>query len=137
MAFFEWDDKKLSLGVVAMDNQHKNLVKIVNRFYDASQQPPNKAANGKLLGELIQYTVTHFTEEEKYMESIKYPGLTEHKFQHKGLVTRALEVKKAFEAGTGAIDQEVLNFLKSWLMTHIQGHDMKYSQYVGATKKAA
>ena len=136
MSFMEWDDSKFGLGVSAMDNQHKNLIKLINRYFDASKQPPNKTANSKLLDELIQYTVTHFADEEKYMESIKYPGLTEHKFQHKGLVTRALEVKKAFDAGNGAIDQEVLNFLKSWLMTHIQGHDMKYSKHA-AGKKAA
>lgn len=135
MAFFDWDNK-FSVSVDAMDTQHKKLVDLVNRFFEASKQPPNKDKSGKLLNELINYTLTHFAEEEKYMESIKFPGLVEHKMLHKALVTRATEVKKEFDAGNGAIQQEVLNFLKSWLMTHIQGQDMKYGQHAKAKKAA-
>jgi hemerythrin-like metal-binding protein len=135
MAFFEWEEK-FSVLVPPMDAQHKKLVDIVNRFFEASKLPPNKERNGKLLNELIGYTLTHFAEEEKFMESIAFPGLNEHKMLHKALVARATEVKKEFDAGTGAIQQEVLNFLKSWLLTHIQGQDKKYGQHA-ASKKAS
>ena len=135
MAFFDWTDK-FSVAVPAMDTQHKKLVDIINRFFEASKETPNKEKNGKLLNELINYTVTYIVEEEKFMESTGFPGLVEHKMLHKALVARATEVKRDFDAGTGVIQQEVLNFLKSWLMTHIQGQDMKYGQHA-KTKKAA
>ena len=137
MAFFDWNDKQYSVSVSAMDHQHKNLVRIINAIYDASNQPPNQAATSELLDELIQYTVSHFAEEEKFMESIQYPALIEHKMQHQGLITRAGEVKKAFKAGDGTVELGVLNFLKTWLITHIQGHDMKYGEYSKAPDPSA
>lgn len=125
--FFIWETK-FSVFVPTMDAQHKKLVELVDRFFSASKLSPDKARNGKLLAELIDYTVIHFEEEEKYMAAIGFSGLREHKMFHKALVARAQEVKKEFEAGEGVIQQEVLNFLKCWLVTHIQCRDKMYSQ---------
>lgn len=136
MSFFNWDLRTFSVSVPEMDSQHEKLVAIVNQIYDASKRPPNKPENGKLLGELMKYTLTHFHDEEKYMKSIGYPQLDEHKAQHKELVGNATKAKITFDSGDGTINPELLNFLKNWLMSHIQGHDKKYGAF-SKTKKAA
>jgi hemerythrin-like metal-binding protein len=109
----------------------------VNRFNDASKEVADKTKNTQLLNELIQYTLTHFSDEEKFMESIGYPGINEHKMQHKWLVTRVTEFKAEFDAGTGKIDQKILIFLKSWIMNHIQSDDIKYGNHANQKKKSA
>ena len=35
MAFFEWDEKKYSVGIREMDQQHKQLLVLLNRLYES------------------------------------------------------------------------------------------------------
>lgn len=48
MALIEWESK-FSVGVFEIDNQHKQLVKIINTLFDAMKQ----GAGNKVLGRII------------------------------------------------------------------------------------
>ena len=59
------------------------------------------------------------------------PDLAAHKKEHVGLTDQVLEVQKKYKAGsTSTLSLEVLNFLKNWLIKHIQGTDKKYGPYL-------
>ncbi len=59
------------------------------------------------------------------MQESNYEGLDEQKRLHAALLSQVGEIYAKFKSGT-ALSQEVLSFLKSWLVNHIQGQDKRY-----------
>ena len=62
MNFFDWTPD-LDTGIGQVDEQHKILVRCLNELYEANQNK-DTAAEGRIIGDLIRYTVEHFTDEE-------------------------------------------------------------------------
>lgn len=132
MPLMSWSDK-LSVGVSTLDADHQKLVGMVNEMYDGIQAGHGKEAVGKILDQLISYTVVHFTREEKYFAETGYPASAAHKKEHVELTQQVVEIQKKYKAGaTSILSLEVMNFLKNWLLTHIQGSDKRYSAHLNA-----
>jgi hemerythrin-like metal-binding protein len=108
-----------------MDQEHQRLIDLINKLYAAMREGRGKDAIGLVLDELIDYTKTHFAHEEQLMRESSYAGYDDQKRAHEALVTQVLEAKQKFAAGT-ALSQEIMSFLKSWLINHIQGMDKQY-----------
>ena len=140
MPLMQWNDR-LSVGVEVFDGEHKKLVGMLNDLSDAMQAGHGNDALGKILSDLVSYTVTHFAHEEQDMDKYGYPDAAEHKKIHRELEAQAADVQKKFEAGASAtLSFEVLNFLKNWLLKHIQVTDKKFGAFLlekGAYKKAS
>jgi hemerythrin len=128
---FQWNDS-YSVKVGAMDAQHKQLFAIIQELYTAMRSGHGKAVAGDVLRRLIDYTVKHFTEEEKLMEKNGYPQLSQHRVEHKALVDKVVAFKKEFEAGTANITLELMTFLQKWLVDHIQTVDRRYGEFLNA-----
>ncbi len=128
MPLIEWNDG-LSVKIPEIDEQHKKLVSIINQLHDAMIKRAGQQVLGGLLNELIDYTVTHFQTEEKYMRGTTFPGYLTHKRQHDDLTKQAVELKAKFEAGQPCMTLEVMDFLKEWLTKHIQGSDKQYTDH--------
>jgi hemerythrin len=127
-----WNDK-FSVGVAAIDNEHKRLVQMLNELYDAIQAGRGKDALGKILDGLIAYTAGHFAHEERLFAETGYPASAAHTKEHEDLKKQVLDVQAKYRAGaTGVLSLEVMNFLKNWLVVHIQGSDRKYGPHLNA-----
>jgi hemerythrin len=130
MALMEWSDK-LSVGVAQFDAEHRRLVGMVNDLFDAVQAGKGKEALGGILEELIAYTETHFANEEEIMREHGYDEVDGHKSEHELLTRQVHEIRRKYMAGASAtLSMEVMNFLKNWLIKHIQGTDRKYSRFM-------
>jgi hemerythrin-like metal-binding protein len=117
--------RSYSVGVKQMDSEHQRLIDIINNLYAAMRSGHSRDAIGSILDELIDYTKTHFDHEERIMQEVGYVGFDEQKREHVALVNQIVEIQKKYRSGT-ALGQEVMAFLKSWLINHIQGLDKKY-----------
>lgn len=128
MALMTWSDS-FSVKVKLFDEQHKKLVDMINNLHEFMKQ--GKGADGakQVLNSLITYTQTHFAEEEKYMTAHGYPDLAAHKREHTNLITKASAIKKDIDSGKMLITQDLMLFLKDWLVKHIQGEDKKYGPF--------
>lgn len=131
MAFFVWNDR-YSVGVTELDSQHKQLIKILNELFEAMTSGKTKEVLGKVLNELITYTKTHFSSEERYLQSYGYPSLTEHKKEHEAFVAKVSAFQKDFSAGKLSLSVEMSSFLKNWLVQHISGVDKKYGSFLNS-----
>lgn len=130
MPLMTWSDK-MSVGVEVLDNDHKKLVDMVNRLFDGIQAGQGKEAVGQILDGLIAYTVEHFKREEDFFAQTGYPGSAEHKAIHADLCKQVVDIQQKYKSGaTAALSLEVMNFLKNWLVNHIQGADRKYGPYL-------
>ncbi len=139
MPLMEWNDK-LSVGVDAIDSDHKHLVGLVNELHDAMKAAKGKEVLGKVLDGLITYTKTHFGREEVEMAKHAYPKASEHIREHTNLTKQVLDVQAKFKAGNNAVlSMEVMAFLRDWLLKHIQASDKALGDFlkVQKTKKVA
>ncbi len=126
---FHWDES-LMVGIAEIDRQHKLLVDIVNElYYEAGQNSDHKML-GRILQGLVEYTKTHFTYEEGLLAMHGYPDLGPHQVKHKKLVARIMEFQGRVTANDEAVLEELLQFLKNWLASHIQGTDKKYVPFL-------
>jgi hemerythrin len=130
MPLMEWSDK-LSVGVAQFDAEHRRLVGMVNGLFDAVQAGKGREALGGILEELITYTETHFSHEEEIMRAHNYAGVESHAQEHTILTEQVHEIRRKYVAGQGAaLSMEMMNFLKNWLVKHIQGTDRKYTRFM-------
>ncbi len=129
MAVFQWNEK-LSVGVQKFDDQHKRLVQMVNELQEAMLASKGREASKKVLDQLVQYTVTHFKDEESAMAAAKFPGLAQHKIEHEKLCNQVLDYKKRVDGGDLSVTVELLKFLRGWLVDHITKTDMAYGVHL-------
>lgn len=129
MPLMNWNEK-MAVGVNLLDTDHQKLVAMLNELYDAVMKGQGKDALGKILDGLVDYTKVHFAHEEKFFSQTNYSDAAAHKKEHEALTKQVLEVQAKYKSGaTGTLSLEVMNFLKNWLINHIQGCDQKYSAH--------
>jgi hemerythrin len=130
MALIAWNDS-YSVKVKEMDDQHKKLVDMINELHEAMKVGKGKEVIGKVLTSLADYTRRHFTSEESLMKLHGYPAYEEQKKAHNQLVIQVVEIQKKYNEGL-VQSQQIISFLKEWLINHIQGMDQKYGSYLNA-----
>ncbi len=131
MALFTWNDS-YSVKVALCDQQHKKLFEIINQLADAMRVGKGNEIVSKTVGELLQYTRTHFQQEEALLKRANYPQLAPHQEQHKKFVADVEGLLKQTREGRAANSIQVLNLLRDWLVNHIQKTDKAYSDCLNA-----
>ncbi len=132
----EWTSA-LSVGVPEFDNQHRGLFDLINRLYEAMQAGESRAIIADVFDKLIAYTVSHFNAEETAFEQYGYPDAPEHVRAHRELVAQATELRTEFAAGRSMIAMDVADFLRDWVVNHIQGTDRRYTDFFAGTEFGA
>jgi hemerythrin len=131
MPVFTWNDS-YSVGLTSMDNQHKKLFDLINKLYDAMGAGKGQEAVGPAIKEMLDYTKTHFTAEERILERHNYPGLAEQKKQHGIYIQKVTDFQQKAQANSLTLSFEASQFLKEWLLNHIQVIDKQYSDFLKA-----
>jgi len=131
MVLFTWNDS-YSVKVSLCDQQHKQLFEIINQLADAMRTGQGKQAVSRTVGDLLQYTRTHFQEEEALLRNANYPQLAAHEEQHRKFVADIEALDKQTREGRVANSIQVLNLLRDWLINHILKTDKAYSDFLNA-----
>lgn len=126
MAFIQWSEN-MSVGNHIIDQQHKNLVKMVNTVYDAMGQGKGDEVLKPILKALVDYTKSHFSHEEQFMKQIGYPNLVQHQQIHQAFTQKVQDVYAKVTAGQHVSSVSLAGFLKDWLVSHIMSEDKKYA----------
>jgi hemerythrin len=134
--FVVWEER-YSMGIPAIDEQHKELLVLTNKLYDACREGEESAREyfREVIRSAVEYVQFHFTSEERLMERINFPELMEHKVQHTHFVKQVLEEVKNFEQGKSFVPNIFVRFLRDWVLTHIAMSDIKYAEYIKTLKK--
>ena len=122
----EWSDG-FSVGLEAIDEQHKTLIGMVNKLIDTPNLDSNSAVVTELLDGMIKYATTHFVEEEKQMALHNYADLPAHQEQHVAFMKKTAEFCSVEEGKVVVHDfsETVLAYLREWWLNHILDDDMK------------
>ncbi len=125
----QWSDA-LATGIAIFDGQHRKLVEMVNRLYAALRAGKSQEVLKSILDELVAYTRTHFGEEERLMQLHRYPELEAHRQAHANLMSRVEDFVTRYQAGSVSLGVDLMSFLKSWLLDHIQKIDRRYGPFL-------
>lgn len=129
MAVIGWKEV-YETGIVALDNEHRGLIAEINRLYEAIRDKCSEKILAEILASLTAYTVEHFQHEETLMAEYHFSGLDEHRKIHQALIAKVDEFRQRSEAGEEGVAQELLKFLRLWLLEHIVEVDKQYGPYL-------
>ncbi len=132
---FEWNPE-YSVNIGSIDGQHQNLFRIAAELHSAMSAGRAKGVLSQILDRLVQYTAVHFTYEERLMQSHGYPGLEEHKKEHRALTKQVMDFQADFDAGRAAVTVQLLQFVRQWLRDHIAQSDQRYAPFLRQRKVA-
>lgn len=121
-------------GIDAIDKQHQRLVDMVNHLGRAREtvftdMKHKQGAIGHVVGEMLSYTISHFSFEESLMQDAQYKYFQAHKRTHELFVARANEYQRRFMAGEDIVN-ELFEVLNRWLFNHIRNDDLAYAPAV-------
>jgi hemerythrin len=119
-----------TVGVKAMDEQHAVLMDALNEIRLALVRGQGREQVSEALNRLIEFTRMHFASEEQLLELHGFPGIGEHRDAHQKLLKQLEDV--ALRAQYNGEVKSMLLFLRDWYMTHIEGHDQMYGDWLNA-----
>jgi hemerythrin-like metal-binding protein len=123
-------DKRFEIGHAHIDSQHKELVRLINALYEGLVLGRGKTVTNEILLRLIEYTQTHFRDEERIFSATTYPNTQAHLKEHHDLEAKVTELMANLKSGSAVLGSDTLTFLKNWLTNHILGTDHGYKPYL-------
>ncbi len=129
MNYFSWNPQ-YNVGISKIDEQHQNLVKMINEFYVNLTTKPKKENMSKLIKGLKDYTVYHFQTEENLMTLYHFDGMVGHKKEHQEFINQINDYYERFINDQLIISIEITNFLRDWLIRHINGSDQLFGEFL-------
>lgn len=122
MSLLAWNDM-FSVGVLEIDNQHKQLIEITNRLNEAMTADRDHQALSGILSDLLAYTQTHFAYEERLMDQYRYADREQHLLEHRKLVQIVVDFQRKFAQGEVDLTSDLMALLRDWLSRHIMNSD--------------
>jgi len=130
MAFIEWSEK-YSVGIASIDEQHQNLVLLINKLNEAMACGEASTIIDEILIGLTEYTKMHFAFEEALFSQHGYPESEAHIAQHETMIKRVEQFEMDFrQDSSGAISLELMQFMTNWLLHHIKKSDKDYADFL-------
>jgi len=124
----QWDPV-YDTGVVAIDHQHRELLKSLGALLLAFAAGETRRRLCKRLSGIVAATVSHFASEERFMQSMDYPGLEQHAQVHADLLVYIGRLQGQLESGEVEFSRGILRFLEDWLDKHLRAEDAAYAHY--------
>ena len=122
----------LSVGVEAMDEQHKELFDRINHLFVAIAADENNADLNELVENVARRAESHFRDEEQLMREIGCPDVEEHRQRHLTFEKEFGEIRSQSTAGVydSAELIAIQELLINWFLEHITVMDKRYGACV-------
>lgn len=131
--YYQFTDDCLT-GIPQIDAEHRHLFHLVNELQDilSNTEDTNLREEAtKLLAQLTDYTKTHFTNEEAYMEKIHDPELKRQQQAHASFIARInqVDLSQFTDSALKYALLDLLEYLAHWLFQHILGSDIMIGKF--------
>ncbi len=126
MTLIEWSPQ-FSLGVAELDNEHRDLLQIINRLYEQIQSGHYQTTVIDALEELHGSAANHFAHEEEIMRNRHYAKFDEHHADHRRLLAEITAMIHQCQDGIDD-DEAMAKWLYEWFSHHSKTHDAPLHQ---------
>jgi len=134
MELLKWDDEKMGLGIKKIDEQHKELLNIINQLSYSINKNSQKKDILTIIDKIIDYVEYHFNMEEKLFDQFQYEESQKHKNDHIQFSKKFAAIKNKITTdkaylNMSAIDiaEDIFIYMINWFINHITGSDRKYA----------
>lgn len=130
MAYMTWSND-LSVGVTQFDEEHRQLIGLINEMHDQVRGGTTNEALGRISDRVIATLLAHLDHEERCFDELHYPRAGMHRATHENLRTRINALRSEIgRKDSSQLAREMLLFLRESLLDHIQEEDRNYSEYL-------
>jgi hemerythrin len=124
--------KELQIDSGRIDDDHRRLISIINKF-EVGVYPQD--LHEAILC-LLEYGKLHFSREERIMAEVGYPQYSNHINEHKGLINDLGVIIKGYNSAIGSNGLEIVrkhtsHLLRHWLIDHIIKCDVPIRTFIG------
>jgi hemerythrin len=134
--------EQLSVGLDQIDEDHKQLINLINGFEWATSGQIHLDILSRILDELEEYAHGHFEREEKVQASIQFPYRDAHKQAHQVLLSDLKKLREEFAGLDDSSNTEIRQitgrmavFLRNWLLDHILEEDLRMKPFLAAVER--
>ena len=129
----EWKPE-FSVGVVALDDQHKELFKLLDDLTGALDK--HVAADIDFaLTKLHVYVLFHFSSEEHLLAKYGYANFEEHVGEHLKFKSKVEEFKRQYTESRPELAVRIRDYLYEWIGEHILQVDKQYAAFLASRVK--
>lgn len=130
----EWTPE-LSVGVMEIDEQHRELFVRINRLMEALDDRTAAAEVRTLFSFLDSYIIEHFGTEARYMDEYArygYPDAEHHKAEHAAFIRDFAEFRADIESAEPdhQFITEFRAWMKNWWLLHIRKVDTGFGAFL-------
>lgn len=126
-----WNDTYL-LGIPMIDNQHKKFFVILDNLVTLNQKQ-EKSEIHTVINELQNYVIYHFQTEEDLMVKSHSPNIDLHIMEHELFRKKVEEFHHSYYNNNAELLNEMISFMRKWLIIHISGTDAEYADSIKDT----
>lgn len=119
----------LATGYMEIDKAHQGLMETLDRFKELSPGPMERENQQEVIGELMDYAVRHFDQEEALFQQYQYPDRERHVEEHELFLDKILDFYNDLRHEKSNLTRDMIVFLESWIIRHIKETDMRYVRY--------
>lgn len=130
MNLLSWKDE-FSVGIAAVDDEHKELIDLINHLYDELSQSSARHSAVRFFGDLLRAISSHFALEERIMRDHGYGRLAAHKNDHERLLSELRDMMDAYEVADTVDVLELGPRLDQWFSRHFRTHDAHLHHALG------
>ncbi len=128
----KWDPQ-LSVGCETIDNQHKELIQLVDELENELSTSSDNALSPQQLARslkfIVNYSRHHFSAEEELMKSINFDDLPRHKEIHNELIQKITEILVGMRDGKSPAALDLVNYFIDWVKKHVMEEDQKIGAF--------
>ncbi len=131
----EWNDD-LNTNIEEIDDQHRELFRRVNNLLEACGQGKGRDEISRILAFFQDYTMSHFSSEEKAMQDSAFPDYDSHREEHADFTGQIAGLKQKLMKEGAGIGVVLLTIRTSidWLTIHIRKSDKEFADYLNSRK---
>ncbi len=128
----EWNNRKLEMEIHDIDNQHRELIYILQQTNDLqhTSETRKRLYIPIIIKKLFYYSQYHFSYEEEHMSKNGYELIDEQKKLHKDFIDEIIKFAEEYKQERIFLTDEIILFLKDWTINHILTEDKKYKKYL-------
>lgn len=130
MSLLQWK-AEYSVGIASMDDEHQEMIGLINDVYTKLGATPDAAAIEDCLESIFTTISMHFALEERIMRDHAYVEYEDHKDDHEILLDEIRDLMDKFVADPNAGMRLLEERLSTWFGSHFATFDARLHGNLG------
>jgi hemerythrin len=123
-------ESQFLMGIEALDNQHKQLVDLVNELHQSLLANEPNGTHVEIMTRMVNLAKTHFLDEEHLCRVHGYPRYLFHKSAHEGLMRNLTAYRDQVAEKITPLTAGYVELMKLWIIEHFFQFDQPFAKFV-------